>query len=170
MTVLSAQEIEEYGPDLINPFASISLTSQGYDISVETIERMDGFGRLTIQNEQKILPKYREASRVSGSLIEERYSLTPGMYLVSFVEDVTLPHDVCAFLWSRSTLLRMGASLQTAVWDAGYHGKGSSLLLVSNPDGIIVEKGARIGQMVFHRLGQATEQPYDGQYQGGSRG
>lgn len=165
MTVLSAQEIEDYGTDLINPFKSANLTSQGYDIEVAKVERLEGYGRLLVEG--KTLPHYREASLVH---LAPRYALKPGQYIVTFKEEVNLPHDICAFLWSRSTLLRMGASIQTAVWDAGYHGQGSSLLIVSNPDGIILEIGARIGQMVFHRLGQATEQPYDGQYQGGKRG
>lgn len=164
MTVLSAQEIEDYGCDLINPFKSGSLTSQGYDVSVQKIESISGHGILYIDG--KMLPKYYPAKTNIQTL---HYVLYPGQYIVTFNEEVNLPHDICAFLWSRSTLLRMGASMQTAVWDAGYHGKGSSLLLVSNPSGISVEKDARIGQMVFHRLGQATEQPYHGQYQGGSR-
>lgn len=162
MSVLSAQEITNLGESLIFPFLPGHVTSQGYDMSVQTIESINGHGELMVGG--KHLPDYYEASVRTGV-----YFLNMGQYLVNFEEEVNLPENICAFLWSRSTLLRMGASIQTAVWDAGYKGIGSSLLVVTNPMGIRIEQGARIGQMVFHRLSQPTEQPYDGQYQGGKK-
>lgn len=162
MSILTAQEIKERGRELIVPFDEKNVTSQGYDVTVSLIEQMQGPGELRVAGKE--LPEYQHASFRLGT-----YYLGTGQYLVTFNEEVSIPEDMCAFLWSRSTLLRMGASLQTAVWDAGYHGIGSSLILVSNPMGIHVERGARIGQLVFHRLGESTEKPYDGQYQGGKK-
>lgn len=57
-------------------------------------------------------------------------------------------------------------ALHTAVWDAGYHGKGQSLLTVHNVQGIFLERYVRIGQLVFHRLERPTVEGYAGQYQG----
>jgi dUTP pyrophosphatase len=148
---------------IITPFrADTHLTSQGYDFSVDKIESMSGVGRLLLDD--KTLPSYERADRTGRF-----YHLKPGQYIVTFEEHVNIPWDVCGFMWSRSTLLRMGASMQTAVWDAGYYGVGASLLLVSNPLGITIERGARIGQMIFHRLETGTKRPYNGQYQGGKR-
>lgn len=164
MTALSAQEIEDYGAALINPFSGASLTSQGYDLTLGKIEEFVGSG--IMGKEGKVLPEYREVERFPTSE-GEAYWLGPGAYLVTFAETVNIPHDIVGLLWSRSTLLRMGAGFSTAVWDAGYHGIGQSMLVVLNPWGIQVPIGGRVGQMVFFRLGQETEQPYDGQYQGG---
>jgi deoxycytidine triphosphate deaminase len=51
--------------------------------------------------------------------------------------------------------------LDTAVWDAGYEGKGEGLLEVYHD--IEIETGARIAQLVLAKAeGEAT---YDGSYQ-----
>jgi deoxycytidine triphosphate deaminase len=51
--------------------------------------------------------------------------------------------------------------LDTAVWDAGYEGRGEGLLEVYHE--VELEPGARIAQLV---LAEAThEEQYDGSYQ-----
>ena len=56
-------------------------------------------------------------------------------------------------------------ALHTAVWDAGYHGRGVALLVVYHADGFTLQQFARIGQLVFHRLASATDSTYAGAYQ-----
>jgi deoxycytidine triphosphate deaminase len=51
--------------------------------------------------------------------------------------------------------------LNTAVWDAGYSGKGEGLLQVGHD--IEIEAGARIAQLVLARADH--EGTYDGSYQ-----
>ncbi|MEI2760841.1 MAG: hypothetical protein V9E95_01185 [Methanothrix soehngenii] len=41
---------------------------------------------------------------------------------MTFNEIVNIPGDVAALARARSTLLRCGASLETALWDPGYLG------------------------------------------------
>jgi dUTP pyrophosphatase len=52
--------------------------------------------------------------------------------------------------------------LNTAVWDAGYEGKGEGLLQVHHF--VELERGARIAQLVLAEAGH--EGTYDGSYQG----
>jgi deoxycytidine triphosphate deaminase len=52
--------------------------------------------------------------------------------------------------------------LNTAVWDAGYEGRGEGLLQVHHP--IELEAGARVAQLVLARAGHTGT--YDGDYQG----
>jgi len=92
--------------------------------------------------------------------------LQPGSYMVQLNETVRLPLDVMALGRPRSTLLRLGASLHTAVWDPGYAGRSECLLTVYNPAGIELQKDARILQLVFLRLEQPTLNGYSGRYQG----
>jgi dUTP pyrophosphatase len=66
----------------------------------------------------------------------------------------------------RSSLNRSGVTIHGAVWDAGYHGRSTSLLSVLNPAGFRVQRGARVLQMVFFKLSASTEQLYRGRYQG----
>jgi len=75
-----------------------------------------------------------------------------------------MPLDVVAIARTRSTLLRNGATVETAVWDPGYKGRSSSLLVVHNPEGIRLKKDARIAQLVFFRVKEVAE-GYSGVYQ-----
>lgn len=94
------------------------------------------------------------------------WDLHQGSYVIGYRERVNLPADVVALGRPRSTLLRSGVSVQGAVWDAGYSGRGEGLLTVFNGRGFRVQRGARIVQLVFHRLEQATREGYRGKYQG----
>ena len=49
----------------------------------------------------------------------------------------------------RSSLLRCGASLHTAVWDAGYRGRSQSLLVVHHPAGLRLGRDARVAHWRF---------------------
>ncbi len=75
-----------------------------------------------------------------------------------------MPLDCGGLVFPRSSLLRMGVHLPTAVWDAGYRGRGESLLLVVNPAGLRVQRGSRIAQLVLFRLTEQTR-GYQGRYQ-----
>lgn len=91
--------------------------------------------------------------------------LPPGGYIFRLAETVCLPNDVMALGFARSTLLRSGCGIFNAVWDAGYHGRSEALLMVTNPTGFQVQRGARIAQMLFIRLPAPTH-AYAGAYQG----
>jgi len=90
------------------------------------------------------------------------YRLEPGDYVVRYGERLAVPEDSVGFVLPRSTLLRNTCSLDTAVWDAGYEGRGEGLLQVGRA--IEIEQGARIGQFVL--ADAESEGTYDGEYQG----
>jgi dUTP pyrophosphatase len=69
-----------------------------------------------------------------------------------------------AFGRPRSSLLRCGVTIGTAVWDAGYSGRSQSLLVVHHPKGFTIQKDARLTQLVFLTLSNDTE-GYHGAYQ-----
>ena len=93
--------------------------------------------------------------------------LETGSYVIGYNETVNLPDDVFALMRTRSTLLRCGASVQTALWDSGYRGRGQSLLVVSAKDMLVnLHVNARVVQMVLFQLGRAVDNPYHGIYQG----
>jgi dUTP pyrophosphatase len=66
----------------------------------------------------------------------------------------------------RSTLNRIGATIHTAVWDAGYEGRSTSLLAVMNPNGVQLQQHARVMQLVFFAIGEPPGEGYAGIYQG----
>ncbi len=91
--------------------------------------------------------------------------LESGSYLITFNETVNLPLDLMALVRPRSSLLRSAVSIHTAVWDAGYHGRSQALLVVHHPAGYLLQRNARIAQMVFLPLTAATDLGYSGRYQ-----
>jgi deoxycytidine triphosphate deaminase len=95
--------------------------------------------------------------------LNNEYHLKFGAYLIEFQEVITIPLDCVGFVFPRSTLLRHGLDLRTAVWDSGYEGKGKCLL-VNYREHAIVKKGFRIGQIVMIRA-ENVEKPYSGRYQ-----
>lgn len=92
------------------------------------------------------------------------YTLTPGAYRVRYKEIVKVPQNAMALAIPRSTLLRIGATVFTAVWDPGYEGRGEGLMVVFNPHGIEIEQGAQIAQLVFVSLDKVTRFVYRGTY------
>ena len=92
--------------------------------------------------------------------------LDPGPYLITFNEVVNLPLDVIALGRPRSSLLRSGVSIHTAVWDAGYKGRSQALLVVQNHLGYRLQRDARVAQLVFFRLSTPASQGYQGRFWG----
>jgi dUTP pyrophosphatase len=91
-------------------------------------------------------------------------NLESGIYSITYNEIVHLPNNVMALARPRSSLLRCGVSVGTAVWDAGYSGRSESLLNVYHPAGFCIQKNSRVVQLVFFRLAENTE-GYSGTYQ-----
>lgn len=99
----------------------------------------------------------------SGDAAERTgYRLEPGGYILQYADPISIPEDHVGFVLPRSSLMRNGAMLNTAVWDAGYSGRGEGLLQVHND--LTLERGARVAQLVLAAADH--EDTYDGSYQG----
>ena len=147
----------------------VDLTSQlqanGFDITLQTVAsfaRSTGPGSIGASDEDRVIPQPEEMPFDSDGWL----SLDPGEYLVTFNEVVNLPRWLMALGRPRSSLLRMGVTLHTAVWDAGYSGRSQALLVVHRPAGLRLQRNARIAQLVFFPLTAADAQGYTGRYQG----
>lgn len=164
--VLSREAIERLlggSPPLLEgmPDPAEQIQPNGVDITIESVSRYRGPGRLARTNAGRVLPETQELPfDDDGSLW-----LPEGAYQVRFNETVHLPTWLMAYARPRSSLLRSGVALHTAVWDAGYSGRGISLMVVYHPAGFTLERDARICQLVFHPLTAATNQGYQGAYQ-----
>ena len=66
----------------------------------------------------------------------------------------------------KSTWARRGLVVQNTVIEPGWHGYLTRSKLTNHgPDALSLQMAMLIAQIVFHRLEEATEQPYDGKYQ-----
>ncbi len=132
----------------------------GVDLTVSKIFSLKSPGVLDFDNSKRELSLTEEVEFTNGKCF-----LPQGAYKVRFNEIVSVPLDMMALIFPRSSLLRCGASLEGAVWDPGYEGRGESLLVVHNPYGLTLYENARIAQLVFIKLLQPTQEGYSGTYQ-----
>lgn len=92
------------------------------------------------------------------------WTLFPGYYSIELMEGCNMPSDVAGILKTRSTLVRMGCTVHSGQYDAGFQTDSMGCFLeVRVP--ICIEKGARITQFVCH-TSEKVENLYNGSYQG----
>ena len=154
-------------PPLIECFLDMGaqLQTNGFDLSLRSVSALVSAGKLSLDNRNRVISGQKKLDFNSEGLLH----LPPGSYSITYNEIVHLPKNIMALGLSRSSLLRCGASLHTAVWDAGYSGRSESLLVVYNPLGLDLEKNARVLQLVFSTL-TGESQGYKGRYQGENTG
>jgi len=160
MTILTGSEARGLVESMIDPETQTQMC--GVELTLQKIERFLTAGAVAFENKERELPETELVNFDEMGWIE----LTAGAYLVTFNEIVNIPKDVAAMARARSTLLRCGATLETALWDPGYRGRSQSLLVVYNPRGLKLKKNARLMQLVFLRLENEAEKLYSGMYQG----
>ncbi|MFH0846922.1 MAG: deoxyuridine 5'-triphosphate nucleotidohydrolase [Chloroflexota bacterium] len=175
MSILTKSEIEKLikaTPPLVQGYLDLKtqLQPNGIDLTLKEIARFKTAGKLTVDNSQRVISELELLPFDKDGFIDlkpfrENLQGEPGAYLVTFNETVNLPDDLTALGQPRSSLLRCGVNIGTAVWDAGYSGRSQSLLTVHNPLGFRLERNARILQLIFFRLGGRTA-GYKGRYQG----
>ncbi len=132
----------------------------GVDLTIASVHRYSGAGRIANDNAGRVLPHLEEIPDEDGW-----FNLSPGPWHITYNEIVDIPEDMMALGRPRSSLGRSGVTIHTAVWDAGYRGRSTSLLHVLNSDGFLVERHARVMQLVFFPLTSATTEGYSGHYQ-----
>ena len=157
------ERIETDGRPLLAEYVDLAgqLQPNGIDLTLREVSRYVGGGQIGTDNADRVLPELVQLTFDADDWI----SLAPGIYHVLYNEVVSLPEGLMALGRARSSLGRSGVTIHTAVWDAGYSGRSTSLLSVLNPAGFRVQRNARVMQLVFFGLATATAEGYAGQYQ-----
>ncbi len=163
--VLSRAEINHLlhqKPPLVEGWIDLEQQVQpnGFDLTLREVSLLQSPGRIAVDNSQRAVSDLAPLVFDGLSFIE----LMPGAYVITFNEIVHLPENITALATPRSSLLRCGVTVNTAVWDAGYSGRSRSLMVVYNPRGFRLQKNARIAQLIFLHLDRKTE-GYQGIYQ-----
>lgn len=147
MTVLSSQSIRKRG--IFTPFnertvhkgMTFGLGPAGYDVRIaETVE-------LGTQR----------TSRITYN--------APKAALASTMEHFTMPDDCIAYVKDKSTWARRFVLVQNTIIEPGWRGFLTLEITYDGDDGIVIEAGSPIAQIVFHKLDEPTEAPYSGKYQ-----
>jgi len=164
--VLSRQEIQRLlrkKPPLIEGCVDIKkqLQPNGIDLTLRDIALLQSPGRIAVEDSQRLVSGLAPLVFDGLGFID----LIPSAYIITYNEVVHLPDNIMALGRPRSSLLRCGVTIGTAVWDAGYSGRSQSLMVVYNPQGFRLQKNARVAQLIFLKLSQKTK-GYQGTYQG----
>ncbi len=139
----------------------VQIQPNGIELTLQCVELHESSGAIAFDNSERKLPRTRNMDFDD----KEWVYLPEGCYKIIFNEIVNIPKNIAAIAKPRSSLLRCGAAIETAVWDAGYSGRSESLLVVYNEKGFNVKRNARLLQLLFFRLDREVNEGYCGIYQ-----
>jgi deoxycytidine triphosphate deaminase len=135
-----------------------SVQPAGVDLRVGRFYRLKSGAKLL--KDSRELPEVEEIQ-------EDKIVLKPGEYiLVETMEKINTPADILALVLPRTTLFRSGVSLRTGVIDPGFNGTLTFGMKNEGNYEFVLERGARIAQMILLRVEGKTKL-YNGRYQGG---
>lgn len=139
-----------------------SVQQQGVDLRVSKVRMVNPAGQfeslIPVDGRTK-LPEYKEIFPTSGI-----FTLRPGYYELELMEGITIPHNVAAYIKTRSSLVRCGAIVHSGQFDAGFSTDVAGCFLhVLVP--VVIQQGARVAQLICHESGSVTN-TYAGQWQG----
>ncbi len=133
----------------------------GIDISIGRLFQLNGTVKLISEKKIRQYPELHELKP-----LDSFWHLDPGSYLVEVAEEIVIPNDAIGYVAPRSTLLRMGATVFSGIWDKGFQGVGDNhgriLLQTSLPFKIHIS--VAIAQMIFISAID-DETVYQGNYQ-----
>ena len=158
-SILSGEEISSLVKRVVSADSGKQEQPAGYDVSVNTIHSFpkDQITLSIAKGENSVLQEV--------PLEGDFYELSgPGAYFVTLNEITTIPRDAIGILLPRSTLLRNGLDVRTALFDPGYSGQPKVMLVCHRPARI--QKFSRIGQLVIIKSDKEFTSQYAGQYQG----
>jgi dUTP pyrophosphatase len=163
--VLSKHDIKnllQQEPPLIEGYIDLEtqLQPNGFDLTLREIALPKTPGQIATNNDHRLISELDQLVFDGLDFI----NLISGIYIITYNEIVHLPNNVMALARPRSSLLRCGVTVDTAVWDAGYSGRSQSLMVVYHPQGFRLQRNARVAQLVFFHLSGETE-GYQGTYQ-----
>jgi dUTP pyrophosphatase len=144
----------------VEPNTDEQIQPNGVDLTLAAVYDQQTPGRIGVDGKEIGDRELQSPASPAGD-DSAVYYLSAGTYVAQYAETITIPANHVGFVYPRSSLLRNSSMLNTAVWDAGYSGKGEGLLQVGQE--IEIESGARIAQLVFAEADH--EGLYEGSYQ-----
>jgi len=92
------------------------------------------------------------------------FHLTSGVYVIQFAQVVSMGEREAGIVVSRSSLMRNGIWMTSALYDSGYHGKMVAGLSVPSGVTFTFPKGERLAQFLV--MDSDAFGRYEGSYQG----
>jgi len=157
--ILSGDEISLLVSKVVSVDSGEQKQPAGFDVTVNNIHSFPQ-SRFTLGIEKGENSVLSQVPVLDGKY----FDLEPGAYFVELNEITTIPPDAIGILLPRSTLLRNGLDVRTALFDPGYSGQPKVMLVCHRPARI--QKFSRIGQLIILKSDREFASKYSGQYQG----
>ena len=142
----------------------------GIDLKLGKIMKFNTKGENVygLVNGQKYLPKQEELSdsaiKMGAGKLEVGYMLEPHIPYIAVVDKkMKIPKNYLQRYYPRSSLLRAGVDVRTAIGDPGFNGYLSFLIINHLDVPFFIQKGERFAQMVLEEVDGVME-GYDGDY------
>ena len=143
-----------------------SRTPNGIDLRLGRVfELSDDDQVYGIYEDKKMIPDHCEIFPEKIGRGKEGWILIPQRpYILEVADPIKIDENSAQLYRPRSTLLRSGVNLCTAVGDAGYNGKLAFLCINHSSRPFKMEKGVRFAQLIDFEVVGATIK-YDGDFQ-----
>ncbi len=130
--ILSKPDIQwllQQEPPLLEGYINLEEQVQpnGIDFTLREVAMLQSSGRIAVKNSQRLVSDLSPLVFDGLNFID----LMPAAYIITYNEIIHLPKNIMALATPRSSLLRCGVTINTAVWDAGYSGRSQSLMVNS---------------------------------------
>lgn len=153
-----ARNYVTFGDDLYNTEEQIQ--PNGIDLRLDSVSHVSGKPILPAVG--RIDPQAITITKIPPKEGWFNLHLLQGNYLVDFKETISVPDGYCAMIITRSSLVRCGVDVVSALWDTGFNGQLGASLRLKNQ--FAVQRGARLAQVVFWKS-EFSGHRYTGAYQ-----
>lgn len=139
------------------------LQQVGIDVRLAKAYKVVGSGVLSLDKESNVKPQLVELQAYNGY-----YQFESGkQYALDFMENVTVPENMAAFVVHRSTINRTIGTITTGVYDPGFRSEEGCGAIFRPLTNVQIQVGYRMAQIIFYTASAASQ--YDGQYQAGKK-
>ena len=158
VSIFSGEEISHLVTQVEKAGSGEQSQPAGYDVTISRVysyskaPHVIGISKTPNSNLDEVIPQ------------EDYFDLGVGAYLIDLNEVTTIPKDAIGILLPRSTLLRNGLDVRSALFDPGYSGQPKVMLVCHRPARI--QRFSRVGQLILFRSDSEFAKQYSGQYQG----
>ena len=141
----------------------------GIDLKLGQINVFDNKDDVyAIVNNVKQLPNQTElpesAVKIGSTKLEVGYTLEPHKPYIAVVDKkIKIDKDCAQIYLPRSSLLRAGVDVRTALGDPGFDGHLSFLIINHNDVPFFIKRGERFAQLINIKV-EGVESEYDGDY------
>lgn len=152
-------------------FSDKDYQPAGIDLRLgELFELDDNFKDIGVINDTKMLPKLKRVNlipqrTINGAQYSNIYEIEPNkVYFATVDKEIKIPENMVQFYYPRSSFMRCGVNVYSAVGDPGFKGTLQFMIINHGYYSFFTKPGERFAQLVMEKA-HNVQQGYNGTYQ-----